>query len=368
MANSYYIDESGNSGDALNTGNNFDFCGQPVFSLACIGVDDPTKLDGFISHLKNKYRIQSPELKSTKIYKKKPEVFVDLVDFLGQEEISIFIELVDKKYFLSANLVNCHVMPPCFCPPETPESQLARNHCADFIYENAPASVFNRFIGACRSPSGESLSASFEEIRAFAKSFSSANGLSQFLLVNIDESIDDYEELKKTDGDTAYQKFIPIPDNNKKSQSIWMLPNLSSFTNLYARINNFHGGEISKIKMFHDEQDHFDEILQSNKELMEGLDMGGAVHFPTSRYDFSETAPLEFSKSHEHGSLQVADLLAGMTMRYLQEKIEEKKSSSVIVRAYNDILRSSNTSRGLGVNLVTTSKIHFDLHFSSATP
>lgn len=120
--------------------------------------------------------------------------------------------------------------------------------------------------------------------------------------------------------------------------------------------------------MFHDEQDHFDEILQSNKELMEGLDMGGAVHFPTSRYDFSETAPLEFSKSHEHGSLQVADLLAGMTMRYLQEKIEEKKSSSVIVRAYNDILRSSNTSRGLGVNLVTTSKIHFDLHFSSATP
>jgi len=154
MAKNYYIDESGNSGDALNIGNNFDFCGQPVFSLACIGVDDTAKLDGFISHLKSKYRIQGTELKSAKIYKNKPEAFVDIVDYLANEGIPIFIEVVDKKYFVSANLVNCHVMPPCFCPPETPESQAARNHCADFIYENAPASVFKKFINACRLPSG----------------------------------------------------------------------------------------------------------------------------------------------------------------------------------------------------------------------
>jgi len=69
MVLNYYIDESGNSGDVLSAGENFDFCGQQVFSLACIGVSDVVKLDDFISTLKNKHRIQGAELKSTKIYK-----------------------------------------------------------------------------------------------------------------------------------------------------------------------------------------------------------------------------------------------------------------------------------------------------------
>ena len=62
----YYIDESGNTGDVLSTGNDFDFSGQPIFSLACVGVDQTEKLDEFIHKLKSKYKIQGKELKSTK--------------------------------------------------------------------------------------------------------------------------------------------------------------------------------------------------------------------------------------------------------------------------------------------------------------
>jgi hypothetical protein len=363
MIADFYIDESGNTGDVLSTGDDFDFCGQPVFSLACIGIDDTQKLDEFISKLKEKYRVQSPELKCSKVYSKKPKFISDLIDFLGKENFPIFIEVVDKKYFITANLVNCHVMPAYTSPPETPESQMVRNHCADFIYYNAPISVFHKFIKACENPSNESLMDSFQEIRSFVKNYSPVNGLSKFIEKCIDESINDYNELKSANDNEAYLKFIPVPDSSKRGKSIWMLPNLSSFTNIYARINLYLGGNISTARIIHDEQVHFDEILTDNKKILEELDMSRAIVISTAKYSFSEKASLEFSESHQHSSIQVADILAGMAMRYMQEKIQGAVSSSEIVGAYNAILRMSNPYKGVGINLVTTGKIHHELHF-----
>ncbi len=361
MVLNYYIDESGNSGDVLSTGEGFDFYGQPVFSLACIGIDDTQKLDEFISELRKNHRIQSSELKSTSIYRKKPKFIGDLVDFLGRENIPIFIEVVDKKYFISANLVNCHVMPAYSSPPETPESQMARNHCADFIYYNAPRSVFNKFISACKSPSNESLVESFQEIRSFAKNYFPVNDLSDFILKCIEESINDYNELMSEN--EAYLKFIPIPDFSKREKSIWMLPNLSSFTNVYARINLYLNGNVSEARIIHDEQAHFDEIIAANKKLMEELDMSNAVAISTARYSFSGAASLEFSESHKHSPIQIADILAGMAMRYVQENIEGVISRPEIIAAYDGILRMSNPYRGVGINLMTTAKVHHELHF-----
>ena len=186
MALNYYIDESGNTGDALNTGEDFDFCGQPVFSLACVGVDDVDKLNDFITSLKTKHRLQGVELKSTRIYKNKPNFIIDLIDYLDNEQIPIFIEVVDKKYYISANIVDCHVMPPYFSPPDTQQSQVVKKLLADFIYENAPRSVFDKFIDACKAPEDDTLLESFKVILIFAKIYSPANELSIFLSKNID--------------------------------------------------------------------------------------------------------------------------------------------------------------------------------------
>lgn len=363
MTLNYYIDESGNSGDVLSTGENFDFYGQPVFSLACIGVDDTKKLDDFILNLRKKYQIQSSELKSSKIYRKNPKFIVDLVAFLAKEHIPVFIEVVDKKYYISANIVNCHVMPAYFSPPETPKSQLARNHCADFIYDNAPNSVFNKFVGVCKAPSNETLLESFNEIQDFAKNYFPASDLSIFILKNVDESINDYDELRSRNEKEACFRFIPTPDSSKREKPIWMLPNLSSFTNIYARINLYLDGNISGANIFHDEQSHFDEVIAINKKLLEEIDMKNAISICTARYSFSGSASLEFSKSHDHCPIQVADILAGMVMRYVQEKIEGARSRPEIVAAYDGILRMSNPYRGVGINLVTTSKVHHELHF-----
>ncbi|WP_315983249.1 hypothetical protein [Aliamphritea spongicola] len=123
---------------------------------------------------------------------------------------------MDKKYFIAANLVNCHVMPAYSSPPETPESQMARNHCADFIYEHAPNSVFNKFIVACENPSNETLLESFNEIRSFTENYLPRSYLSDFISNNIDDSIKDYDELRSINEKEAYLKFIPISDTSKK--------------------------------------------------------------------------------------------------------------------------------------------------------
>ncbi len=364
MILNYYIDESGNSGDVLNTGNDFDFCGQPVFSLACIGVRDAQKLCSFIVKKKDQYNLQGEELKSSKIYKKKPKFIVELVEYLAQEKIPIFIEVVDKKYFISANMVNCHVMPAHCFPPETQQSQLVRNQCADFIYENAPSSVFNKFIIACRQPSCNALVESFEDILNFSKNFTPNNPLANFLMVNIKESIDDYEKLREQAGDKACERFLPVPDNSKKDKSIWMLPNLSCFTSMYSRINLYLNGNVAGVNLFHDEQAHFDEIILLNKKLLEELDTSNAISIKTAKYEFTEEASLSFSKSHEQIPIQVADILAGLVMRRVQEKIHGVESNPEVIEAYNSILRISNPNLGLGINLVVTSKLHRELHFS----
>ena len=200
-------------------------------------------------------------------------------------------------------------------------------------------------------------------LSSFSNNFIPVNELSEFISKNVEESINDYEELKTIEKNTAYLRFIPVPDDSKRNKSIWMLPNLSSFTNIYARINLYLNGNISGASIFHDEQAHFDEIISLNKRLVEELDMGSAISVSTASYNFSEAASLAFAKSHEHYPIQVADILAGLAMRYLQEKIRGTESSPEIIKAYDGLLRTSNPSYGVGINLVTTSKLHYELNF-----
>lgn len=254
-------------------------------------------------------------------------------------------------------------MPAYLSPPETPGSRLARNHCADYFYENATGSVFDRFMSACIDPSDESLLKSFQELKSFMKDPSSNNALSSFIVQNIEESFNDYKELKENGNNEAYRQFIPFPDISKRDKSIWMLPNVSSFASIYARINLYLNGEMAKTRIFHDEQAHFDEIIVHNKELMESLDMNCAISIPTANYNIHESTSLIFAKSHENSAIQVSDLLAGLAARYVQDKVVGNETSQESIEAYNGILRISNPYRGLGINLLTTSKHHDEIHY-----
>ena len=144
----YYIDESGHAGDVAGGG--LDFGGQPVFALACVGIKNLETLEKKIILLKKTHRIQADELKMTSIYNSKPKFIVDVFKYIDSEKMPVFIEIVDKKYLLAANIVNTTILPPYFCPIETREDLDFRRLICDYIYENFSDNIFLEFIEACK--------------------------------------------------------------------------------------------------------------------------------------------------------------------------------------------------------------------------
>ncbi len=70
----------GNRGDAALPGVTFDFGGQRIFTLACIGCVDTRALEAELARLIVKHGINAPELKS-KALTGKPQVAADIEHF-----------------------------------------------------------------------------------------------------------------------------------------------------------------------------------------------------------------------------------------------------------------------------------------------
>ncbi|WP_452004903.1 DUF3800 domain-containing protein [Azospirillum largimobile] len=102
----FFIDESGNTGDLARADAEFDFAGQPVFSLAAIGITDEVSITEEIKFLRSKHNIQANELKLSRILKRKPEFAIDVVSVIARNNIPFFIEIVDKKYQIAISIIN----------------------------------------------------------------------------------------------------------------------------------------------------------------------------------------------------------------------------------------------------------------------
>jgi hypothetical protein len=130
VISNYYLDESGSTGDLAHPGARFDFGRQQVFTLACLGVDDEAALGLEIGRLKSRHRIQASELKSASAIKK-PELIVDLLEYLGRRRLPLIIEVVDKRFMIAANMVNTVILPYVGACDLSPQSSFIRNIMAE---------------------------------------------------------------------------------------------------------------------------------------------------------------------------------------------------------------------------------------------
>jgi len=356
MAINYYLDESGHSGDLIKSGRSLDFNGQPFFSLACVGVHDEDRLESEIARLRAKHQIESAELKSSSLTKK-PGFIRDVVAFVCGEKLPFFIELVDKKFFICINIVNCHIAPPYAGFSHDYADTVVRNRFADYLYDHAPITVFEKFIAACVAPSDLTLCESFQALLSWNEYERDQSIEAEFMLKNLIDSFDGYEAMKE-DTEDAYLKFLPLPDDSKHNKPIWMLPNLSSFCNVYARINLFHLGALTDVRIIHDEQLHLDEIIKSGKQSAEVvLNDGRVAYTPHSNFYFTQSAPLFFSNSERSCGVQLADVLAGFVMRYCKEIVTDSKAiNPLLLSAYRMLTDHSIPSKGVGINLVVPTK------------
>jgi hypothetical protein len=153
----------------------------------------------------------------------------------------------------------------------------------------------------------------------------------------------------------AFLSFLPPPDNSKRAKKIWLLPNFSAFTNIYARINKYHRQHINGVTLVHDQQLQLDEILKDAKRSTETV---GSIEFtPYSDYSFTESAVLEFSGSNECIGIQCADLLAGTVMRYFRDTHNGGFIPKDIGPVMNKLLSGSDAMHGFGINQVVPERM-----------
>ena len=345
----FFLDESGSTGGTSQSSLQTSFGGQRIFALAAIGAQDEKDLLRTVSPLLAQHKINSKELKASNLYKKKPQFIAEVFSTIRNERWPVLVEVVDKKYMLAANIVNCLVFPGFCFESESRESKLMRNIFAEYLFLNAPDFLYQDFLNLCGRPSLEEAIQLINDITS--ELGRSKNEVSSALMENFSITKDD---ISKSDDISA---FIPIPDAGKHGKQIWMLPNLSSFTNLYARINLYMKGKLSDVQIFHDEQLQFDSIIKAAKIDVEGFPSGkfGFISDYTD-YQFNETAKLHFKASHESFGIQIADLIAGFVMRFVSQRLKGEQIGVPLYDALNRLMTMNGQNIGVGMNMVMSAR------------
>lgn len=76
----YFLDESGNTGDVSKTGPSFEFDRQPLFVLACFGIEDVADMGREMERIRAAHRIKASEVKATSLAAK-PQFVTDLLAY-----------------------------------------------------------------------------------------------------------------------------------------------------------------------------------------------------------------------------------------------------------------------------------------------
>lgn len=356
----YYLDESGSSGDLARPGATFDFNRQEVFTLACLGVHDLPSLGGEIDRIASRNRVEKRHFKSSDIWHK-PTVTGELVDYIAGAGLPLMVEVVDKRFMLAANIANTLVLPPVGECDTTSEAIEVRNAFANYIRSEAPLSVFSAFVAACQIPSADGIRAAYAALFEWLGDRPDGE-VAQGLADSIADSAEFFEDLGP-DKESTWRLFLPLPDDNKRGQPVWMLPNLTSLTAVYARVNLRHRRRIANVRLFHHQHDHFDNILHASKAEAEHLAAAGhRIEVPDADYMFEEQASLTFVASSSPG-VRAADLLAGFVMRYIKTVLYgSTPPAPEYVDVYRRMLLLSKPAEGLGVNLVLSPDDRMKVH------
>jgi len=346
-----FIDESGNTGGLTHASIQNGYSGQPFFVLAALGIDNEQQFQHALQLLLEKHRIKSIEIKSSNIYKKRPAFYSEFFELLKTNKIPLFIEFVDKKYMAVATIVNTLVLPAGVIESETRESGLIRNSFADLLSLNLPDTSFVDYLSVS---TGENfLKEIYRLIESIIRIFETKPDEVSKCLVHALRMTEQEIQSEFESGELDPHKYLPPSDLNKNGKRTTVLPNLSSFANIYARINKYCGKSVSEITIIHDEQLQFDSMIIRGKEYLENLSAHNIGYVSCSTdYKFNSRAKLLFIDSKESIGVQAADLVAGFLMRAAKDALDSAPVVSEIKAAYSVLASIENEDIGIGINHV----------------
>lgn len=302
----YFIDESGHGGDLVSS-TSLDFSGQPIFALACAGVHDEGALSDELDRLRSSHRCGTGELKSRALGAKLPAMALDLTRWLVENDAALFVEIVEKRYFVAIHIVN-HLL----CGPYGLEEvdQATRSELAEFISDSEFDVLLLAYFDACRSQSLDVLKGTLELCwEMLDRSDVRVARNAQILTM--------YARDRAHAREAKAEDFLPLADQGKTGKKVWILPNVQSLTNIYARINQSRRQGLGGVTLVHDAQLQYDDVLADAKGMMERLSKLDLLPLtPFSDYRLRGHANLVFATGADEPSLQGADILAGSAMRF----------------------------------------------------
>lgn len=343
----YYLDESGTTGDVAKVGQVLDFGGQPIFVLAAVGVADHAALAIELRRLAEKHAVLGGELSSRTLVDK-PVLAGDLADYLRATDSPVFIEMMDKRFLMIINLMNCLLLPPVPGFDEGGDALFMRKVLIELMAASLPDTILLAYARACETRLRVDLRKAFPELRKWTDD-PALGELRTVLREMVADAFNAIEEAEEPDG---HIRFLPLPDRSVTGRSISMLPGLSALTNIYARINKQRRGSLAGTTLVHDEHMLFGGILLEAKALMEELSTQDIFpDLPHADYRLRERSELAFARSDDPG-IQAADVLAGFVMRFFRDARAGSRPSaehrSVMVR----MMALTDQPGARGINMV----------------
>lgn len=349
------MDESGNSGDLARTARDLSFGGQSIFALAAIGVADEEAFASCVDRWLIENHLQSTEIKAASVLKR-PQALASLIAILDECAAPIIVEIMDKRFVVIANMTTALFLPPIPGLIGTPEDTLLRNAVAEFLHTELDITVLHAFLDACHNPDESAVRSCFDKAAADLAG-APAGSIAATALRALNDRREEFENDTASNSN-AFRHYLPEPDAGKHGKPIWMLPSLSAFTNIYARINLYHDCDASAVRIVHDEQAHFDEIIETAKTQTEQLlTAESGVRFPHASFEFVRTAQLAFADSKALIGLQVADTVAGFAMRYFRDVVQQRKRpTSETAEAFGRLMCVNDRHTALGINFVVSGR------------
>jgi len=344
----YFLDESGHGGD-LASSNVLDFAGQPIFALGCVGIGDEAGLAAELERLRAKHRCGTGELKSSSLGAKLPAFVSDLMEWLVANDAAIFVEIVEKRFFIAIHVVNNLL---CGRYGLGDVDQESRSLFAEFLSAPEFDPVLLAYLGACRS---ESLADVMEVLNLLWGALDRSDEDHARTLQVLTMYARDHARLKDAEVDT----FLPIPDMSVTGKKVWMLPNLTCLTNIYARINQSRRQGLDGLTLVHDIQLQYGKVLGDGKAMLEKLAAENAMPvMPFADYQLRGNVEMAFASATDETCLQAADILAGCAMRFIRSGLPRQRRSDPALRAaFFGIYETGNPFIATGINLVVTDAV-----------
>ena len=183
-----YIDEYGNSGDAVKFNAAHPFGDQPIFCLSAVILEK--NKDDILKYAESLFPGRT-ELKSSSLYPKFTPNVLKIFEKLTKNRFKTRIELVDKKYQLCCFLVNQFVWPPQECKKLDDARFLVRAF-AEKLYDEAPNNLWEKYYELAQNCSKETVANFFHFLKGLFSDFK--NDVFYYPLIEaVDETKDSFE-------------------------------------------------------------------------------------------------------------------------------------------------------------------------------